>query len=372
MTTTPSTLKCLVVDDSSLYRKIVRDVLKSIPGVEVVGIASDGKLAIDQIEALRPDLVTLDLEMPHLDGIGVLREMSARGLSPATIMVSAFTARGAKATTTALQLGAFDFILKPTTNSMEESIQQLRRDLTPKVHACRARTAAPTKPGARPAGLRTRQPARSPVRSAPPAPVVRRGLPQRPEIIAIGVSTGGPKSLTQVLPNLPATFPVPIVLVQHMPPMFTKSLAEDLDRRCALHVMEATHGQAVRKGEILIAPGGKQMKIVRLASGPVVQITDDAPLRNCKPSVDYLFQSVAEEYGAKSLGVVLTGMGDDGTQGAKALKEAGASIIAQDEATCVVYGMPKSIVDNGLADSVAPLNQITQHIQNAFQRRAAI
>ena len=366
MTISSSPLKCLVVDDSSLYRKIVRDVLKSIPGVEVVGIASDGKLALDQIETLQPDLVTLDLEMPRLDGIGVLREMSARCLSPATIMVSAFTARGAKATTTALQLGAFDFILKPTTNSMEESIQQLRRDLTPKVNACRARMAAPTKRPVRPAGVRTRQPVQ------PAAPPVRRGIPQQPEIVAIGVSTGGPKSLTQLLPKLPATFPVPIVLVQHMPPMFTKSLAEDLDRRCALHVMEATNGQAVRKGEVLIAPGGKHMKVIKLASGPVVQITDEAPIRNCKPSVDCLFQSVAEEYGAKSLGVVLTGMGDDGTQGARALKQAGASIIAQDEASCVVYGMPKSIVDNGLADTVAPLNQIDQHIQSVFQRRAAV
>ena len=366
MTTHSQPLKCLVVDDSTLYRKIVRDILNSFPDVEVVGISSDGDLALDKIETLKPDLVTLDLEMPRLDGIGVLREMSARGLSPATIMVSAFTARGAKTTTTALQLGAFDFILKPTTNSMEESIQHLRRDLLPKVNACRARMTSQTGRTTRPASVRTRQP------PARPTPRVRRGIPLRPDIVAIGVSTGGPKSLTEVLPKLPANFPVPIVLVQHMPPMFTKSLAEDLDTRCALHVMEATNGQPLRKGEILIAPGGKHMKVVKLPTGPVVQITDEAPVRNCKPSVDYLFNSVAKVYGARSLGVVLTGMGDDGTEGARALKQVGASIIAQDEASCVVYGMPKSIVTNGLADTITPLNKIDKSIMTAFQQRAAI
>ncbi|TWT48260.1 protein-glutamate methylesterase/protein-glutamine glutaminase [Botrimarina hoheduenensis] len=371
-----SPLKCLVVDDSALYRKIVRDVLAGMPDVEVVGIASDGQQALTQIEALRPDVVTLDLEMPRLDGIGVLRELQARGLDVAAIMVSAFTARGAKATTQALQLGAFDFILKPATNSLEESIAQLRQDLGPKLRACLLRRAgkqaksvarvAPTAalPASAVSAARIVQP-RPPQRPA-------RFLARHPEIVAIGVSTGGPQALTQLLPLLPANFPAPVLLVQHMPPMFTKSLADDLDRRCSLRVMEASHGQPVRVGEILIAPGGKHMRVARLATGLVVQLTDDPPERNCRPAVDYLFRSVAQHYGGATLAAVLTGMGDDGTLGAKAIKQAGGLVLAQDEASCVVYGMPKSVVENQLADIVAPLNRLHEHLLKPFAGRIAI
>lgn len=359
-------LKCLVVDDSALYRKVVRDVLAAIPDVEVVGIAVDGEQALQKIEELRPDLVTLDLEMPRIDGIGVLRELSARGIDVPAIMVSAFTARGAKSTTTALGLGAFDFILKPTTSSLDESILQLRRDLVPKVRACRMRLASRRQAPTRPAPT----PRKMPPACKPGVPL--KGCRLKPEIIAIGVSTGGPQALTRLLPKLPANFPAPIVLVQHMPPMFTKSLADDLDRHCALKVSEAVHGQPIRRGEILIAPGGKHMRVTKLASGPVVQITDDPPERNCKPAVDYLFRSVAEHYGAKSLGVILTGMGDDGTLGAKELKKAGATIITQGEASCVVYGMPKSIVDNHLADVVSPLSLIHEQLMTSVHRKAAI
>lgn len=367
----PTPLKCLVVDDSALYRKIVRDVLAAMPEVEVVGVAGDGEQALAQIETLRPDAVTLDLEMPRLDGIGVLREMQTRGLDTLAIMVSAFTARGAKATTQALQLGAFDFILKPATNSMDESVQQLRRDLTPKLRACRLRrlasksTALPRKPLA---------PARPKPVGAGGARVAKRPAlpPRRPEILAIGVSTGGPQALSKLLPRLPANLPVPVVLVQHMPPMFTKSLAEDLDRHCPLKVVEASHGQAVRAGEILIAPGGKHMRVAKLATGPVVQLTDDPPERNCRPAVDYLFRSVAKHYGAGTLAAVLTGMGDDGTGGAKAIQLAGGRVIAQDEASCIVYGMPKSVVDNGLADVVAPLDKVHDHLLQTFSGRMVI
>ena len=351
-------LRCLVVDDSALYRKVVRDVLASIPGVEVVGVANDGARAVEQIEALRPDLVTLDLEMPRLDGIGVLKELQSKKIEVAAIMVSAFTASGAKTTTEALSLGAFDFILKPTTNSLAESTLQLRHDLTPKVNAARlrglatpaTRTALPSTPSQRPA-----TPAR-------PMPLKPRLPNLRPEIVTIGVSTGGPQALTQLLPKLPANFPVPIVIVQHMPPMFTKSLADDLDKRCQLRVSEGTQGQPVRRGEIIIAPGGRMMRVVKQATGPVIQLTDDPPERNCKPSVDFLFRSVASGYGARALAVVLTGMGDDGTLGARQIKAAGGMVLAQDAATCVVYGMPKSIVENNLADDVLPLSQIADHM----------
>ncbi|MEO0529692.1 MAG: chemotaxis response regulator protein-glutamate methylesterase [Planctomycetota bacterium] len=351
---TPRKMRCLVVDDSVLYRKVVRDVLAAAPDVEVVGVATDGQQALEKIDTLQPDVVTLDLEMPKLDGIGVLRELKKRGTEIAAIMVSAFTDRGAQTTTEALNLGAFDFILKPTTKSLDESISQLRRDLLPKLKAASLRTS--TRHAARPA-----RPSRPTPRPATPRPSLR--LPAvRPDIVAIGVSTGGPQALTKLLPKLPATFPAPIVIVQHMPPKFTKSLADDLDRRCSLRVVEATQGQPIRAGEVVIAPGDKQMRVAKQGTCAVIQLTDDPPERNCRPAVDFLFRSVATHYGRKALGVVLTGMGDDGTAGANQMKTAGATILAQDEATCVVYGMPKGIVDAGLADAILPLNRVHEHL----------
>lgn len=358
-------LRCLVVDDSALYRKIVREVLASIPDVEVIGAVNDGLKALEQIEALKPDLVTLDLEMPRLDGIGVLRELKKRQLGTTAIMVSAFTTHGAKATTEALGLGAFDFILKPTTDSLDDSIKQLRQDLTPKLKACRLHRAANPAP-------RRGVTAARPQRPAPKRPAPRRTPGIRPEIVAIGISTGGPQTLTKILPKLPKNFPAPIVIVQHMPPMFTKSLADDLDRRCQLKVMEATQGQPVRAGEILIAPGGRQMRVAKQAAGAVIQLTDDPPERNCKPAADFLFRSVATNFGPRALGVVLTGMGDDGTEGARLMKAAGAPIFTQDEATCVVYGMPKSIVDNGLADEVLSLDRVHDHLIAAAAGRVLV
>lgn len=357
--------RCLVVDDSALYRKVVRDVLASSPDVEVVGVAADGERAVEQIELLRPDLVTLDLEMPRLDGIGVLRELQKRGIDVAAVMVSAFTASGAKTTTEALGLGAFDFILKPTTNSLDESVLQLRRDLLPKVAAVRLRRAG--------------QPARQapavgpPPRVSPLAAAPKLRLPNlRPEVVAIGVSTGGPQALTQVLPRLPANFPAPVVVVQHMPPLFTKSLADDLDRRCQLRVCEATQGQPLRPGEALIAPGGKHMRVARVGGGMVVQLTDDPPERNCKPAADFLFRSVAATCGPRTLAVVLTGMGDDGALGAKQVKSAGGAVFAQDEASCVVYGMPRAVVEAGLADELVPLGRVADLLIAAAAGRVLV
>lgn len=359
---TDAKLKCLIVDDSAIFRKVVRKVVESIPGVEVVGMASNGRIALEMISSHKPDVVTLDLEMPEIDGLDVLKELKTRGDKTAAIMVSAFTTRGAKATAAALRLGAFDFILKPNTQSVETSVDQLRRDLTPKIEAIRARTDKPQ-----------RGPAPTANRPAPrKAPIARRRVWQRPNVVAIGVSTGGPQALSRLLPRIPADFPAPIVVVQHMPPMFTKSLAEELDRHCPLHVIEASNGQVLKRGEILIAPGGKQMRVANGADGVFVQITNDPPERNCRPSVDYLFRSVAQVYRDKSMGVVLTGMGDDGTVGARALKQAGAKVVAQDEASCVVYGMPKSVVDNDLADVVVPLDQVHDQIVATALGRVAI
>ncbi|MEN0111935.1 MAG: chemotaxis-specific protein-glutamate methyltransferase CheB, partial [Planctomycetota bacterium] len=292
---------------------------------------------------------------------------STQGIDVAAIMVSAFTARGAKATTEALSLGAFDFILKPTTNSLDESILQLRRDLLPKLRAAKLRR--PLRAASKANTAKANPP--GPARPKPPAPQRRKPL-LKPDVVAIGVSTGGPQALGKVIPQLPADFPTPIVIVQHMPPMFTKSLAEDLDRKSKLHVAEATQGQPLRRGEVLIAPGGRQMRVIDAGAGPVIQLTDDPPERNCKPAVDYLFRSVASTFGSKALGVVLTGMGDDGAEGCDKLAKAGARVVAQDEATCVVYGMPKAVVDAGLADAVVPLPKIATQVTALASGRALV
>lgn len=349
-------LRVLVVDDSALYRKIVRDVLAGLDNVEVVGVASDGDMALERIATLKPDVVTLDLEMPKLDGLGVLKKLHEAATPPAAIMVSAFTAQGAQSTTAALREGAFDFILKPATRSLEMSTAQLRRDLGPKIDACRARRSASRTPAA------TRNAA--PPRRGRPAAAGERRVGAPPQIVVIGVSTGGPQALGQLIPRLPASFPCPIALVQHMPPLFTASLAEDLNRRSALNVSEGRHGQVVGRGDLVIAPGGKHMAIVRREGRNLVQINDEPPERNCKPSVDYLFRSVAQSHGGAALGVVLTGMGDDGCEGARLLRQQGAHIIAQDEASCVVYGMPKAVIDAGLADTITPLSGMPMAIAN--------
>ena len=357
------TLKCLIVDDSAIFRKVVRKVVEAIPGVEVVGMASNGRIALDQIAVHKPDFVTLDLEMPEMDGLAVLKELKVRGDKTAAIMVSAFTTRGAKTTTSALMHGAFDFILKPNSQSVEMSVKQLQQDLVPKIEALRSKLEKPH--------LKPKAPAARPVPRKAPA-VKRAQVWRRPDVIAIGVSTGGPQALNQLLPKLPENLPIPVVLVQHMPPMFTKTLADDLNKRCALNVVEASQGQELQPGKIMIAPGGMQMRVAKSAQGVMVQIKNDPPERNCKPSVDYLFRSVAQVYGGKSLGVILTGMGDDGTLGARAMKQAGAKIIAQDQASCTVYGMPKSIADNNLADVIAPLNEIHTHIDASAHGRVAV
>lgn len=356
----PAPLRVLVVDDSTIFRKVVRDVLADVPNLEVIGVAANGKIALAKIGQLRPDLITLDLEMPELDGLGVLRELQTLDSPPAVILLSAHTKRGAQATTTALELGAFDFVLKPSCSDAERSLQQLRADLIPKIEALCSRR-----------NLNQAANANSPAPPIPDAPLTsyvpdqssdRHTVP--PKVVSIGVSTGGPVALGHLIPRLPADFPVPILIVQHMPAVFTRSLADELDRNSVLAVREAVDGDRIEAGTVLIAPGGQQMKVLPRALSPVVSVTDDPPERNCKPSVDYLFRSVANVYGPACLGVVLTGMGDDGLLGCKLLKRKGATIIAQDEASSVVYGMPRQIVENNLADLVAPLRRLPQTIMH--------
>jgi two-component system chemotaxis response regulator CheB len=357
-------MRVLVVDDSTLFRKVVRDTLAAIPGVEIAGVAADGEAALEKIRQLHPDAVTLDIEMPRKSGLDVLRDLPSAGSKPAVIMLSAMTDEGASATTQALRLGAFDFVLKPKGDSYETSCAQLRRDLLPKIESLMQRTASPSvSPTPSPARPVAATGERGSVALSSSSPV---------QIVGIGVSTGGPVALGKLLPALPADLPCPIVIVQHMPPLFTSSLARDLDRNCRISVSEASDGTRLVPGHAYIAPGGKQMKVVDSSGLKYASVTDDPPERNCKPAVDYLFRSLSQVYGAEALGVVLTGMGDDGTLGCRLMKRRGSRILVEDQSTCVVYGMPRSVSEAGLADVAAPLEQIGGLITQAAKRGAAV
>jgi len=356
-------LRVVVVDDSLIYRKVVRDTLAMIPGVEVVASAANGAIAIDKIQSLKPDLVTLDFEMPELDGPGVLAWMRTNKVSAKAVMLSALTSEGATATLQALEAGAFDFVVKPCGSDQEKNRLELKNALARQVEAVRSQLGrGRLLTGRGGEAHAVRQPARSPgyTKRSPVRPGDRRIA-----IVGIGISTGGPDALRTMLPRLPADLPVPVVLVQHMPPVFTKSLANSLDKLCALRVYEAEDGQIVRRGEVAIAPGGKQMRIVPTASGDArVELTDDAPVQSCRPSVDYLFDSLAVGYENRTLAVIMTGMGYDGADACARLSQRGAPVIAQNEASCVVFGMPRRPVEEGVADVVAPLDRIADTIRS--------
>ncbi len=368
-------IRVLVVDDTVTYRKIISDVLAAIPGIDVVGTAANGKIALDKIERLRPDVLTLDLEMPEMDGLEVLRRLQQTGGDVGTIVLSGTSTQGAKSTMTALELGAFDFVAKPTGSNIEENARMLRQDLRPKIEAfARQRHVqgilhgcSPPPPVAMPAPPSTDEDdvARRMRR------IVSCGSGQV-DAVAVGISTGGPQALNRMLPQLPAELPVPVLIVQHMPPMFTKSLADDLDKRCKLTVREAVDGQVVAPGQVLIAPGGKQMKVVDEGGQASISISDDPPENSCRPSVDYLFRSVTRAYGPNALGVIMTGMGNDGAQGCRQMKQRGATIIAQDEDTCVVFGMPREPVEEGIVDIVAPLDDIATEIVRLVRQGVSV
>ena len=350
-------LRVLVVDDTIMYRKVVGDILAEMPGVEVVGTANNGKIALTRIASLKPDLITLDVEMPVMNGLETLEEIQKSYPDVGVIMLSTLTKRGSDITMRALELGAFDFIAKPDAEVMQENVQMLRSAIGPRVKAFakRMELRALLKQRPRPVGAPVPAPAAPSVLSASR----RTG---KSKAVAIGISTGGPNALTKMLPQLPK-LGIPVFVVQHMPPVFTKSLAESLDAKCQYEVREAENNEPVRPDVIYIAPGGKHM---RVAAGPggnkIIQITDDPPENNCKPAVDYMFRSVGREYGALSTGVIMTGMGGDGTLGLKVLKSFGAVTIGQDEESCVVYGMPKMAVEAGVVDVVSPLQMIASEI----------
>jgi two-component system chemotaxis response regulator CheB len=358
-------LRVLVVDDTILYRKIISDVLALMPGVEVVGTANNGKVAISRIETLKPDLLTLDIEMPEMNGLDVLAWIKEHSIDVGTIVLSSLTREGGEMTMKALELGAFDFVSKPQSGSMEENRQAISDELSPKIKAFARRIEIKKILKGNISGQTEKKKS-----SSDAAGVVQRmkaitdGSMQKSEVVGIGISTGGPNALAAMLPKIPADVGVPILIVQHMPPIFTQSLANNLNSKCSLEVKEAVDGQPVLPNIALIAPGGKQMKIASGADKKtrIIRITDDPPENSCKPSVDYLFRSISQQYGGRITGVIMTGMGADGTLGLKLIKRNGAVSIAQDESTSVVFGMPKEAIDAGVVDVVAPLDQIAEEI----------
>jgi len=353
-------LRVLVVDDTITYRKIVGSVLAEMPDVEVVGTAANGKIALDKIAQTRPDLLLLDLEMPEMGGLELLRRLKAAGSPVGAIVLSALTSHDSRSTLDCLALGAFDFILKPASGTFEENLRRIREELAPRVAAfarrCEVRGLL--------AGVRR-------VAAAPPSPPPMpppRPTAARPEVVAIGISTGGPAALGEMLPRLPAGLRAAVLIVQHMPPVFTRSLAEDLDRKCRLRVFEARDGDAVEKGRVLIAPGGRQMKVCREGDRVLVRLTDDPPENSCRPSADYLFRSVASVYGPRALGVIMTGMGNDGAAGCREIKAQGGWLLAQDAASCVVFGMPRQPIQEGIVDMVAPLDRLDQEVVRIVEK----
>jgi len=347
-------LKVVVVDDSALYRQMLLTVLGRIAGVEVVGTAADGNAAVDLIERVKPDVVTLDVQMPGRDGIEVLRALKQRGLSPRSIMVSSLTAQGAPTTVAALMEGAFDFILKPAGVDLHVTRDLIQRELTEKLSAVRE--------SMEPAAAAATPP--SPQRPARPSAAARF------DAIVIGTSTGGPQALRAVIPLLPADLPVPVFVVQHIPAQFTASLAERLDGMSRLRVVEAADGMLVAPGMVLVAPGGRHLGVAHHGE-QVACVLDNGPRRRgCRPSVDHLLESAARLYGGKVLAAVLTGMGCDGLDGCHELKRRGGTVLAQSAEGCVVYGMPKAVSEAGLVDEVVPLEQMAARL-SAWLRGAA-
>ena len=343
-------VRVLVVDDSALMRKLIPQILERDSSIQVVGTAMDGSFGLKKIEELKPQVVTLDLEMPRMDGVETLREIHKKYRIP-VIVVSAHTTQGASATFKALSLGAFDFVAKPK-DAAQARMDEIAAELITKIKA-----AAQTKMPAAPMEFK-------------PLPALRRppkalGKPHAApsKIVAIGISTGGPNALQYVLSQLPPDFPGSIIVVQHMPEGFTDLFARRLDECCAIEVKEAQSGDLLVAGRALICPGNRHMKVRRMPLGNIVVLSDEERVNGHRPSVDVLFRSVAQEFGRDAIAALMTGMGEDGAEGLGTVKAAGGLTIAQSEDSCIVYGMPKAAIERGNAIRVVPLDMMA----NTFQ-----
>lgn len=336
-------VRVLVVDDSLVVRRLICEALSASPEVSVVGTASGGSLALAKIPQLTPDVITLDIEMPGMNGLETL--VAIRKLYPKlpVIMFSTLTERGASVTLEALSLGASDYVTKPTNSeTLADSMEQVRRELLAKILCLGVHRVSPGQP--------------RPIAARPSM------AGNRIDVLAIGVSTGGPNALAQVIPRLPVDFPVPVVIVQHMPPLFTHLLAERLNAQSCLPVREAQNGKTLTAGEVWIAPGDFHMALSRKGTDVVLALNQEPAENSCRPAVDVLFRSVARVYGRNALAVIMTGMGSDGSRGAAQIRDAGGEIFVQDEASSVVWGMPGAVVNAGLADKICPLLDISQEV----------
>lgn len=356
------TIRVLIVDDAVMVRSRLSKILSADAEIEVVGVAATGQIALAKVAQLNPDVVILDVEMPDLDGLQILSRIRQADPHLPVIMFSAMTTTGATATLDALTLGASDYVTKPSQlGSVDNVTQYLHDTLIPKIKALSKKA--------------VQQDNRSlPTVPAATAPIIPRPRPPQAmvDMVAIGVSTGGPNALATLLSDLPPNFPVPIAIVQHMPPMFTKLLAERLSTKCPLPVQEAIADTTLRPGTIWIAPGDHHLRVKRVNSSVQLMIDQTPPQNSCRPSVDVLFESVAQVYGDRALGVILTGMGQDGLRGCQSIRACNGQILAQDEESSVVWGMPGFVVNAGLADAVLPLDQLMAEIWRRVSRTSSL
>lgn len=360
-------IRVLVVDDSVVVRRLVTDALSSDPAIDVVGVAANGQIALTKIEQLAPDVVTMDIEMPVMDGIETVRALRRSGHKMPIIMFSTLTERGAVATLDALAAGATDYVTKPANvGSVQQSLAQVAGELIPRLKAFVPRPAGT--PLDKTSPERASVAAARPLPERPPARTVvlrQRPASARPRVVVIGSSTGGPEALSTVIGGLPTALPVPVVVVQHMPPVFTRQLAARLDRLGPSTVREATGGEELQRGHVYIAPGDFHLELVRSPAGARTRLQQGPPVNFCRPAVDVLFRSTVEVFGADVLAVVLTGMGSDGRAGCEAVTSAGGTVLAQDEPTSVVWGMPGAVATAGLAHSVLPIGEVASAITRA-------
>jgi two-component system chemotaxis response regulator CheB len=346
-------IRVLVVDDSVVIRRVLCDALASDPAIEVAGTASDGRIALAKIVQLKPDLITLDVEMPNMSGLETIAEIRKLNPKVPVIMFSTLTERGATTTLDALALGASDYVAKPSnTGSLDVTMARIKQDLLPKIKAlCGRRQIFASTPAA---PLLSKNKAAT---AAAPRPAARI------EILAIGTSTGGPNALAELLPAIPSDFPVPIVIVQHMPPLFTRMLAERLNKQTTIRVHEGQRGMKLEPGHAWIAPGDHHMTVERHGAAVQLATNQGPPENSCRPAVDVLFRSVAAAFGANTLAVVLTGMGFDGVLGSQVVRERGGRVYVQDEASSVVWGMPGQTAAAGFSDNIFPLNAMAAEIE---------
>ncbi len=340
----PSQIRVMVVDDSSFMRKILTDILSRDPGICVVGQGRDGADALVKLELLKPDVITLDIEMPNLDGFGALKEILNRRPTP-VVMLSSLTQEGAEATMRCLELGAVDFIGKPS-GSISLDIEKIAGEIISKVKSA--------------AGARVHTKQQMHIQS--PQAYHKPGGHEKISVLAIGSSTGGPRALQQVVPMLPADLGIPIVIVQHMPAGFTASLAQRLEKSSGFIVREAVDGDRLKAGVILVAPGGSHLVF---DNGGVARLTNEPPIHGVRPAVDVTMLSLLRVYGPHLLAVLLTGMGKDGARALKQVTDAGGLTFGEDESTCVVFGMPKAAFDLGGVSCLLPLSQIAPAITRA-------